>query len=190
MVNPLLGENGAAHVFGPQKGATPSVVAQLEDTLQHYADVILSETGIAVGDLPRGGAAGGVSAGLKGLLDATLVNGIDYFLELTGFRELLSQSDLVITAEGSIDMQTLDGKGPFGVAKIAKQLHIPVVGLAGKVPVEDHTALKAYFDVLLAIGNKPVALEEALRSTSANLFRTAAQLGDLIALSEGGANRG
>jgi len=181
VLNPLLGEKGAARIFGPQKGANPEMVEQLEDTLRHYAGVIFAETGINLADIRSGGVAGGASAGLYGLLEATLANGIDYFLDLTRFDESLAKSDLVITAEGSIDTQTLEGKGPFGVASRAKNRNIPVIGLAGKVPVEDHPALKQYFDVLLAIGNGPVPLEEALRTTSQNLVRTATQLGDLIA---------
>lgn len=181
VMNPLLGAHGAARVFGPQKGATPPMVEQLDDLLCRYADVIVAATGNAVADIVSGGVAGGASAGLKGVLNATLVDGIDYFLELTQFEDALIKSDLVITAEGSIDRQTLEGKGPFGVAKKAKAHQIPVVGLAGRVPAEDHPALKAYFDVLLAIGNGPASLDEALNATSQQLQRTATQIGDLIA---------
>src|SRR5690606_20584323 len=128
------------------------------------------------------GVAGGASAGLAGVLGAKLVNGIDYFLDMTEFDTALSRSHLVITGEGSIDNQTLQGKGPYGVASRAKRVGLPVVGLAGKIPVEVSNELAAYFDTLLAIGNGPAALDDALADTADNLARTAQQLGNLLAV--------
>lgn len=181
--NPLLGDTGAAHVFGPQKGASPVQVQQLDSLLAHYAAVIRDTTGEDVSARPAGGVAGGASAGMAGLLGAELVNGIDYFLDLTGFDAALSKSNLVITGEGSIDSQTLQGKGPYGVASRAKRTGLPVVGLAGKVPSGIHPELAAYFDTLLAIGSGPSPLDEALAATADNLARTATQLGNLLAVS-------
>lgn len=181
VANPLLGENGAATVFGPQKGATAEMVKQLEERLQHFAEVIQSETGRDIASFPSGGVAGGASAGLVGLLNAKLVNGIDYFLQLTRFDDSLSKSQLVITGEGSIDSQTLQGKGPYGVAKQAKQMGVPVVGLAGRVPHQIAKELNDYFDLLMPIGNAPTTLAEALPLTGMNLTRTALQLGNLMA---------
>lgn len=181
VTNPLLGQNGAAHVFGPQKGATQEMVDRLEGILTQYAEVIRSETGVSISNMASGGVAGGASAGLSGVLGAKLVNGIDYLLDITQFDESLKKSDLVITGEGSIDSQTLLGKGPYGVAKRAKRLGLPVIGLAGRIPVEIDTALNQYFDTLLAIGNQPSTLEEALPATSRNLERVAKQIGNLIA---------
>ncbi|MFC3196418.1 glycerate kinase [Parapedobacter deserti] len=181
VVNPLLGAEGAARVFGPQKGASPGMVEQLEARLAHYAEVIERSTGNAVDAIPSGGVAGGASAGLAGILGAQLVDGITYFLDLTGFDKALAGCQLVITGEGSIDVQTLQGKGPYGVAKRARQAGVPIVGLAGKVPTAVDTELARYFDVLLAIGNESQSLEAALPLTAANLTRTAQQLGNLIA---------
>lgn len=181
--NPLLGDTGAAHVFGPQKGASPVQVQQLDSLLAHYAAVIRDTTGEDVSARPAGGVAGGASAGMAGLLGAELVNGIDYFLDLTGFDAALSKSNLVITGEGSIDSQTLQGKGPYGVASRAKRIGLPVVGLAGKVPSRIHPELAACFDTLLAIGSGPSPLDEALAATADNLARTATQLGNLLAVS-------
>lgn len=181
VVNPLLGDEGAAAVFGPQKGATQEMVGRLEANLSVWADVIRATTGRDVNRLPSGGVAGGASAGLAGVLNATLANGIDYFLQITGFDERLARSQLVITGEGALDQQTLHGKGPYGVAKRAKQRGIPVVGLAGKVPDEPVAELNQYFDVLLPIGNAPATLAEALAQTGSHLTRTATQVGNLIA---------
>lgn len=181
VTTPLLGENGAAHVFGPQKGATPETVMQLDAILSHYAEIIEKETGVSISNLKSGGVAGGASAGLNGILGAKLVNGIDYFLDLTQFDEYLQKCNLVITAEGSIDHQTLHGKGPYGVAKRAKALGLTVIGLAGRIPSDVDAALYQYFDVLLAIGNEPSSLEEALSATARNLERVAMQIGNIIA---------
>lgn len=113
VVNPLLGSDGAATVFGPQKGATPAAVKELEKFLDRFAALAMKQTQKNLVNLPAAGTAGGAAAGLYALLNAKLVNGIDYFLEFTNFELALGKADLVITGEGSIDNQTLDGKGPF-----------------------------------------------------------------------------
>ncbi len=179
--NPLTGPQGAAAVFGPQKGASPRDVQRLNEGLMRLAKVVKQQTGIDIATLPRGGTAGGAAAGLHGLLSARLTNGIDYFLDITGFDAALDRSDWVITGEGSIDEQTLQGKGPFGVARRAKKKGIPVIGLAGSLPVEITPGLKEYFDRLMPITPEPLELAEALRLTAVNLERTATQLGDWLA---------
>ncbi len=180
--NILLGEEGAAAVFGPQKGATSESIPKLETSLRRLAEVTLRQTGKDIAALKHGGAAGGAAAGLYAFLDAKLVNGIDYFLQLTGFEAALEQADLVITGEGSIDEQTLQGKGPFGVARQAKSKGLPVIGVAGKVPLVKDPGLQEYFDVLVAIGNGPADLETAFRGTTENMVRTAWEIGNLLAV--------
>jgi glycerate kinase len=181
VANFLLGPEGAAAVFGPQKGAAPGEVKKLEDSLKRLRDIVFQETGRDMSVMKHGGAAGGVAAGLAALLEAELVNGIEYFLLLTDFDKALEKTDLVITGEGSIDLQTLQGKGPFGVAKKAKEKEIPVIGLAGKVPIGTVEALEQYFDVLLSINKEPVDLAAALSQTYQNLKTTAKDIGDLLA---------
>jgi len=179
--NVLLGKEGAAAVFGPQKGASPDDVKKLESSLTKLSNVILKQTGKDVSTIKSGGAAGGMAAGLAALLNADLVNGIDYFLSLTKFDQALENVDLVITGEGSIDEQTLHGKGPYGVARRAKQKGIPVIGLAGKIPFERIGPLEKYFDVLLSINNEETELSQALSQTRQNLKRTSKNIGDLLA---------
>jgi glycerate kinase len=180
--NRLLGQQGAATVFGPQKGATPQNVVQLEAFLARFNEITLQQTGKDMSKLKYGGAAGGSTAGIHAWLNAKLVNGIAYFLELTGFHQSLQNANLVITGEGSIDEQTLQGKGPFGVANLAKQQNIPVIGVAGKVPVEENAELNKYFDVLFAIGNEPTDLATAMKQTKENLVRTGLQIGNMLCL--------
>ncbi|WP_426669770.1 glycerate kinase [Mucilaginibacter sp. McL0603] len=182
--NKLLGPEGAASVFGPQKGASADDVQVLETFLKKFAAISLAQTGIDMADIKHGGTAGGATAGLYTWLNAKLVNGIDYFLSLTNFDEALERSNLVITGEGSIDNQTLQGKGPYGVALKAKNKNIPVIGLAGKIPLEQDAELKRYFDVLLSINNEPVEMAEAMTNTEKNLILVAKSVGDLIALKE------
>ena len=179
--NVLLGKEGAAAVFGPQKGASPDDVKKLDSSLAKLGNVILKQTGKDVSTIKSGGAAGGMAAGLAALLNADLVNGIDYFLSLTNFDQALENVDLVITGEGSIDEQTLHGKGPYGVARRAKQKGIPVIGLAGKIPFERIGPLETYFDVLLSINNEETELSQALSQTRQNLKRTSKNIGDLLA---------
>jgi glycerate kinase len=182
--NLLLGMHGSAAIFGPQKGASPGDVQALDSALAKLAAVALKQTGRDMTAIKYGGTAGGAAAGLYAFLNAKLVNGIEHFLDLTGFEAALEKTDLVITGEGSIDEQTLQGKGPFGVAYLAKLRGLPVIGLAGKVPLERNGKLEKYFDVLMAVGNQPADLATALANTSDNLIRTSSALGNLLAITK------
>lgn len=181
--NLLLGDKGAAAMFGPQKGATAQDVLLLDKALTILSEIGMKTNGKEMSTIKYGGTAGGAAAGLYLFLNAKLVNGIDYFLQLTGFDQLLDNADLVITGEGSIDEQTLQGKGPYGVACQAKLKGLPVIALAGNVPIEHNEALQQYFDVLLPIGQQPVELATALACTAENLTRTSREIGNLLAIS-------
>ena len=180
--NQLLGPQGAASVFGPQKGASAKDVELLEIFLKNFAAVSAAQTGIHMESIKHGGVAGGAAAGLYTWINAKLVNGIDYFLSLTRFDDALKHSDLVITAEGSIDSQTLQGKGPYGVALRAKNKNIAVIGLAGKIPLDVDAELQQYFDVLLPINNELVDIATAMANTEKNLIRTAIGIGNILAI--------
>ena len=179
--NYLLGSLGSAAMFGPQKGATAESVIKLEASLSTFRNIVLKNTGKDIGLTKFGGAAGGAAAGLNAILNATLVPGAAYFLKLTEFEECLQKADMVITAEGSIDEQTLQGKAPFAVAEMAKNAGLPVIGLAGKIPLENNEKLAKYFDMLLAINNGPADVNEAMKNTSADLTRVSTQIGNLLA---------
>jgi len=182
--NLLLGEQGSAAVFGPQKGASPADVKLLDLALSNLSDLAFKSTGIKMNEIIHGGAAGGIAATLQAFLNAELVNGGEHFLQITGFKESLINASLLITGEGSLDEQTLQGKGPFAVAKYAKEKGIPVIGLAGKVPLVDHPEMNKYFDLLLAIGNQPTDLETAMKFTASNLIRTSLTVGKFLSLSK------
>lgn len=182
--NILLGEQGSAVVFGPQKGASLEDVELLDLGLSNLSDIAFSYTGINMNEIIHGGAAGGIAATLRAFLNADLVNGGEHFLQITDFEKSLKNADLLITGEGSLDEQTLQGKGPFAVAKFAKQKGIPVIGLAGKVPMEDHPGMNKFFDLLLSIGNQPTDLETAMKYTASNLIRTSLAVGRFLLLSK------
>lgn len=180
--NYLLGPDGAAAVFGPQKGASSSDIIKLDKVLQKINEIA---TAAGLGDMSaikHGGAAGGTAAALQVFLKAELADGAQKFLEMTGFENSLRSCDLLITGEGSLDEQTLHGKAPFAAAAAAKLLGIPVVGIAGKVPLEANPELNEYFQVLMALGNEPLDLETAIKNTRSNLIRTGRMLGNLFSI--------
>lgn len=173
--NRLLGEQGSAAVFGPQKGASPSQVAQLDNCLTQLRDVVFRKTGKDMATIVHGGAAGGIAAAFQVFLNAELVNGIDYFLTITNFSAALQKADLVITGEGSLDKQTIQGKGPMGVARMAKRFSIPVIGMAGKI--ENDAMLNDYFQQLICINENTAQLELNIKNARSNLEKAAEKLG-------------
>jgi len=180
--NLLLGDKGAAATFGPQKGARSSDLPKLEQVLKNISDAAIKQTKKHMDSVKHGGAAGGIAAALYAFFNAELVNGAEYFLQLTNFEDSLKRCDLLITGEGSLDEQTLQGKAPFAVAKSAKAKNIPVIGLAGKVPLIENDDLNTYFDVLISVGHEPSDLNTAMKDTRANLSRTGTLIGNLYAL--------
>jgi glycerate kinase len=131
--NPLLGPSGAAAVFGPQKGATPSDIVLLDRALARWAALTMSVTGRDLASAAGAGAAGGTGFAALAYLGARLVPGIDLVLDLIGFDAAVAGADLVITGEGSLDRQTLGGKAPFGVARAAARCDVPVAVIAGRI---------------------------------------------------------
>ena len=174
--NPLCGPKGASHIFGPQKGATPEMVTELDSNLAHYAEVIRQTNGKEVIDQSGAGAAGGLGAALLGLFDATLRPGISIVMDAVNLAEVVKDADLVITGEGRIDSQTIHGKTPIGVARTAKLYNLPVIGIAGSTAqdcrvVHDH-GLDAVYSVVLGATDLPTALKEAafnVEMTSRNI---------------------
>lgn len=130
--NPLLGDHGAAAIFGPQKGATIDQVASLDEALAHYAHLVTAATGIDARDLPGAGSAGGVGFAALGVLGATMRPGVEIVLAWSRFESLLEGADLVVTGEGSLDRQTLLGKTPAGVAAAARSAGVPVIAVCGR----------------------------------------------------------
>ena len=173
VTNPLTGPQGASAVFGPQKGATAAMIERLDRGLQHFAQIIDRDLDIDVLSLEGGGAAGGMGAALYAFCGANLRPGIEIVTDALGLAELVADADLVITGEGRIDSQTIHGKVPVGVAKVAKRFNVPVIGIAGSltadVGVVHQHGLDAVFSVLYSV----CTLDEALANAAANVRMTA-----------------
>lgn len=172
--NPLCGLEGAAAVYGPQKGATPAQVEELDAALTHYAAVLQHKFGRSVAEAPGAGAAGGLGAGLMAFCRARLQPGTEMVLETTGFDRQLQECDLVLTGEGRIDGQTTRGKVVAGVARRAKATGVPVVALAGSVAEGAEVQLRPVgLTAALSIVPGPLPVEEAMRTGYRLLAETA-----------------
>ncbi|MGJ3240802.1 MAG: glycerate kinase [Anaerolineae bacterium] len=183
--NPLLGERGAAAIFGPQKGASAEDVHQLETNLTHFADLITIQHGITIADLQGAGAAGGLSAGLIAFLGGEIQSGIDLLLDYNQFEARLSQAEMVITGEGQMDEQTVYGKGPVGVARMAQAHGKPTIALVGGLNVHDRTLHDAGITAVFPIVDRPMTLEQALTDADTLLERAALRVGYLVQASRG-----
>ena len=155
--NPLYGENGAAHIYGPQKGASPCEVEQLDHGLRNFASLMTD----GVATTPGAGAAGGVGGGLMAFLNATLTPGIDAVLNALQFDQTISDADLIITGEGRIDGQTAMGKTAGGVLRAGKKNDIPVVAICGALDTQSQVDDMA-FDGIFSIVQQPCTLSEAM----------------------------
>jgi glycerate 2-kinase len=162
VTNPLTGPDGASMVYGPQKGATREMALELDWALEHFAGVIRKDLGLSVGDRPGTGAAGGLGAGLIVFLGGALKPGVDIVSEAVGLREKMKDADLVLTGEGRIDGQTVRGKTPIGVAKIAKSLGLPVLAIAGGLGPGAELVFRQGIDGIMPIVDGPMTLEEAI----------------------------
>lgn len=160
--NPLLGERGASAVFGPQKGATAQEVARLDTALARFADVTAATLGEEHRDLPGAGAAGGMGFAARTFLGAELRPGIELVMAQVGVEALLAGADLVITGEGQLDGQSLAGKTPVGVARLARRHGVPVVILAGRLAPGWQAAFDEGVTAAFALADGPMALDDAL----------------------------
>ena len=182
--NPLYGKQGAARVFGPQKGATPRMVEILDENLKHLSKLIRRDLGKDVAKMPGAGAAGGLGAGLVAFAGATLQSGVDIVLEKTELEKFLKGADLVITGEGRIDFQTAFGKTPSGVARAAKKHKVPVVAIGGALADDAHNVFVHGIDGIASAVARDMPLEEAMRCTSRNLENVAERVIRMIQIGQ------
>ena len=157
--NPLCGPKGAARVYGPQKGATAEVIEELDESLAYFADIIKRDLNKDVKDIPGAGAAGGLGASLMAFLDAELRPGIDIVIEIVKLERAIKGADLVITGEGKIDSQTIYGKAPIGVAKIAKKYNVPVVAIAAIIDDDADIVHQHGIDTLIKVSDPTVKID-------------------------------
>ena len=178
--NPLCGPRGASAVFGPQKGATSRMVADLDASLGHFAHCAREATGRDVALLPGAGAAGGLGAGMMFFTPAVLKPGVGIVLAAVGFPDVVRQADFVITGEGRTDFQTAFGKAPVGVAKVAKQFGVPVFCLSGGLGDGADDVLEHGIDAVLSICDRPMSMDESMGAASALIESGSARLCRII----------
>lgn len=188
--NPLCGPRGASAVFGPQKGATPEQVVELDAALGRFAAVVAAALGEDHARFPGAGAAGGLGFAARAFLAASFRPGIELVAELSGLAAAVAGADLVITGEGRMDAQTLHGKAPVGVARVAKRAGVPVIALAGSLG-EGYQALHdAGIEAAFSLAPGPISLEQALASAAEQLQARAVDIARLWRLADRQAARG
>ena len=183
--NPLTGQQGASAVYGPQKGATPEMVAVLDANLKHFDAVLQRELGKSVGDVPGAGAAGGLGAGLMAFLNAALKPGVEIVIEATKLSERMKGADLVITGEGQINFQTVFGKTPIGVAKAAHRQGIPVIAVAGSIGQGAEAVYANGIDAMVDIVPEPMSLEAAIENATELIATATERAARLIKIGRG-----
>ena len=181
--NPLIGDNGASTIFGPQKGATPEMVDILDANLAHFAAITQQATNKDIVNIPGAGAAGGLGGAFLGFLNATLKSGIDIVLDTVDFETHLEGASLVVTGEGRIDSQSIRGKTPVGVSKRAKAAgNIPVIALAGGISSDAEVVYEHGIDAVFSVVQGVSTLEGALAEAEDNLYRTAHNVARVMSL--------
>ena len=173
VTNPLLGVQGATAVYGPQKGVTPEMQPQLEAGLANFSKHIELLTQKSVAEVPGAGAAGGCAAGLHGLLGAELMSGFELLAELSNLESEIKEADLVITAEGCVDGQSIEGKLPVGVAKLTQKHNKPLIVLTGSMGEHLDPLYSLGINSIFSIQKRPCTLEESINNASALLTSTA-----------------
>lgn len=178
--NPFVGSEGASAVFGPQKGAAPADVDELDRNLRQFADAIEKETGIALHAKEGAGAAGGAGGAFQAFFNCEMRQGIDVVLEAIDFVQHVKDADLIITGEGKTDLQTLSGKTPFGIAKVAHCEGKPVILISGAVDEESRDALTPLFTQVHAIMDENISTEDAIANARDHLRKKTKKVMEFI----------
>lgn len=180
--NPLVGPDGASAVFGPQKGASADMVRQLDTNLRHFADIILRDLGCDVANVAGAGAGGGTSAAMLAFLGGRLRPGSELVADTVGLERTVQDADLVITGEGRIDRQTIQGKTPVGVARVARRHGKPVIAIGGSLGADAGVVHSHGIDAVFAAVRCPCTVEEALRDAALKLRRAARDVAAAVRL--------
>lgn len=180
--NPLYGENGAAYIYGPQKGANEEIVKELDKGLKNFAEVVKKDLGKDIADIEGAGAAGGLGFGFLGFLNSKLESGIKIILDEIKLEEVVKDADIVITGEGRLDNQTAMGKAPIGVAKLAKKHGAKVIAIAGCTTPDAVKCNEEGIDAYFSIVNKAMTIDEAMKKENAtqNMIESTIQIFNLI----------
>jgi glycerate kinase len=176
--NPLLGPHGATRTFGPQKGATAGQLEMLESGLRHLADIVARDLGLDFRDTPGAGAAGGLGFGLMSFCGATIKSGFEVVADFIGLRDAIAKADVVITGEGRLDEQSLEGKAPAGVARMAREAGKRVFAIAGSAT--DTPAVRALFDGVVVLARPPITAQQSIARAAQLLQERARELARMM----------
>lgn len=179
VTNPLCGKNGASAVFGPQKGATPGMVKQLDQALSHFANIVQMQHNRNIAECSGSGAAGGMGAGLQLLPNVQLKSGVEIVIGTTQLAKEVQMADLVITSEGRMDAQSIAGKTPIGVANVAKQFGKPVIAIVGCLSDDYSLVYQHGIDAVFPIIRQLGSLEQTLSQGQENLVSSAENIARL-----------
>lgn len=182
--NPLVGPEGAAAIYGPQKGANPNMVRELDENLSYFAQVIAKELNKEVQNIPSAGAAGGLGGGLLAFTSAKLESGIDLIIEKLALEEAIKNADYVWTGEGRIDSQSRFGKLPYGIARLCKANNIALIALAGSLGQGSNQLFQDGITALFSIMQEPTELDQALKQAYENIKKTSENIARLIKSSQ------
>jgi glycerate kinase len=171
VTNPLVGEYGAAQIYGRQKGIPQNRLEEVDHWLLHYSEVIKEDLAVDVRTIAGGGAAGGLGAALLAFTNATMTNGINEILSLIQFEEKLNQTTLVITGEGRMDNQSIHGKAPVGIAQLAKKRNFPVIAIVASCDNDLSQVYQSGIDLVISIIDQPMTLNEAIAQTKENTIK-------------------
>ncbi len=175
VTNPLCGPQGASAVYGPQKGATPEMVEQLDRNLAHFADIVERDLAVAIRDIPGSGAAGGLGGGLIAFAGGRLEGGVNLVIEAVNLRQRLHAAELCLTGEGALDGQSAFGKTAVGVACLAHSLGCPTLALAGSIGPGAEAVVEQGIDAYFSICPGPIQLSEAVERAAELLENATAQ---------------
>lgn len=178
--NPLYGPNGASVIYGPQKGATPEMISELDSALMNFAKIAFATTGRDVANIPGAGAAGGMGAGLLFFTDAVLKPGVQVVLEATGMENLVREADLIVTGEGRTDSQTSFGKAPSGVGELAKKYDKVAICLSGSLGEGAENILRNGIHAIASIAPGPISLEDCLSQAEKLIEKAAFRSGLML----------
>ncbi|MCA0934127.1 glycerate kinase [Vibrio alginolyticus] len=184
VTNPLTGTNGASYVYGPQKGATPEMVVRLDAALANFAEVVERDLNKQVNDIPGAGAAGGMGAAFCGFLNAELRPGIDIMTQAVGLEAIVQDADLVITGEGRLDSQSVNGKVPVGVAKVAKRYNLPVIAIAGALADDVEEVYSHGIDAAFDTVYKITTFDEIVAQAKTNVIRSSFNIAAALKLGQ------
>lgn len=174
--NPLYGPAGAAYIFGPQKGASEKDVIILDKGLQHIAQLINGITGKEIQSIKGGGAAGGIAAGLHGLLDATIISGFEYLNEVSQLEDKMAWADLLITGEGQLDMQSFGGKVVGQMLRLSRKYKLPTIAVVGHSLIEIQDAPSDYLVQIKQISELALDMKDSMEQAAQYLFRIGSEI--------------